>query len=570
MSGNREGELDNAEQRMEVEDPDAHVKLFSMRNIKVAQVNFFCGILNGYNIGFVGVYTTLYGQSTNCAVYTAQVPCETLSNAKCMWDATNNICTWPEITCQLDYTDVESCGSNDKCSWSYQSDPQVCQHKFGFSSLYSGIFAGSMILGCFFGSFFGGPISRLIGPRFVFLAVGITAIICSVIFHISTAVDQFWLLVVFRLIIGIALGVCCVAAPMFVAENAVPRYSKMIGVLFQVCTTLGIFLAATMGLALGQSVQVGANSDQKLMGRMQGLCVLSTVFSIFLLFLGIFLDDGRRKKKSNNNGENVEEEEIEEAPQEKKYGWGRMTGQLLVAAVVAGTLQLTGINAVMNYAPTIMGSLGLAPLLGNFIVMVWNFVTTIASVPLASVFSMRQLFVTCSLITSCMCLFLCGIPVYPGITTKQAKNGVAITGILIFIAAFEIGVGPCFYVLAQDLFPKSFRPKGASFTNVVQFVFNVIINVFYPIATEKFSGGPSGNPDKGQAIAFIFFGGVGLLCFVVQVFFLHPWEEKDEDGAEAAPAADAAANPDSHSADDKGEKDDHIDFSEARVGVTRD
>ncbi|EAN92983.1 hexose transporter, putative, partial [Trypanosoma cruzi] len=29
----------------------------------------------------------------------------------------------------------------------------------------------------------------------------------------------------------------------------------------------------------------------------------------------------------------------------------------------------------------------------------------------------------------------------------------------------------------------------------------------------------------GQAVAFIFFGCIGLVCFVLQVFFLYPWEE---------------------------------------------
>lgn len=203
-----------------------------------------------------------------------------------------------------------------------------------------------------------------------------------------------------------------------------------------------------------------------------------------------------------------------------------MAGRLVMGFVVAGTLQLTGINAVMNYAPTIMSNLGLQSLVGNFVVMLWNFVTTIASIPLASIFTMRQLFLTGSLITSACCLLLCGIPVYPGVSSSNVRNGVAITGIFIFIAFFEIGVGPCFYVLAQDLFPPSFRPKGASCTMLAQFILNVIINVCYPVATKNISGGASGDQNKGQAIAFIFFGCIGLCCFVLQIFFLHPWDER--------------------------------------------
>ncbi|KAF8290848.1 hexose transporter [Trypanosoma cruzi] len=99
-----------------------------------------------------------------------------------------------------------------------------------------------------------------------------------------------------------------------------------------------------------------------------------------------------------------------------------------------------------------MGNLGMVPLVGNFVVMAWNFVTTLVSIPLARVLTMRQLFLGASLVASVSCLLLCGVPVYPGVADKNVKNGVAITGIAVFIAAFEIGLGPCFFVLAQELF----------------------------------------------------------------------------------------------------------------------
>ncbi|KEG13045.1 putative hexose transporter [Trypanosoma grayi] len=73
-----------------------------------------------------------------------------------------------------------------------------------------------------------------------------------------------------------------------------------------------------------------------------------------------------------------------------------MFGRLVMGVVTAGTLQLTGINAVMNYAPTIMSSLGMEALVGNFVVMFWNFVTSLVAIPLASFFTMRQLFLGAS------------------------------------------------------------------------------------------------------------------------------------------------------------------------------
>ncbi|KAG5490790.1 hypothetical protein JKF63_00912 [Porcisia hertigi] len=590
------------------------------------------GTLNGYSIGFVGVYATLFGFSTNCANFRHESGCVTAPNADCQWitDATGSgYCGWPEVTCRREYSyatpaempgAMTRCEADPHCRWSYSAGE--CQNPSGFSASESGIFAGSMIAGCLIGSMFAGPLASAIGAKTSFMLVGLVGVVSSVMYHVSCAENEFWVLVVGRFVIGLFLGVIGVACPVYTDQNAHPKWKRTIGVLFQVFTTFGIFVAALIGLALGQSIWFDRDKDQMVMARMQGLCAFSTVFSLLTILLGFVISESRAKFGGENEGG-----EGTIGLDSNEYGYVEMAPRLLMGCVMAGTLQLTGINAVMNYAPTIMGSLGLAPLVGNFVVMVWNFVTTFVSIPLSYVFTMRQLFLFGSIFTSCMCLFMCGIPVYPGVTSKlegcvmagtlqltginavmnyaptimgslglaplvgnfvvmvwnfvttfvsiplsyvftmrqlflfgsiftscmclfmcgipvypgvtsklEVKNGVAITGILLFILGFEVCVGPCYFVLTQDMFPPSFRPRGASFTQVMQFIFNLIINVCYPIATERISGGSSGNQDKGQAVAFIFFGGLGIICFVVQVFFLHPWDE-ERDGKKKAVAA---------------------------------
>jgi hypothetical protein len=83
--------------------------------------------------------------------------------------------------------------------------------------------------------------------------------------------------------------------------------------------------------------------------------------------------------------------------------------------------------------------------------------------------------------------------------------------LLAFVAAFECGIGPCFYVLAQDTFPARVRSVGCSFTVWIQFAFNVVINWGYPVAQTALSGGPSGDQDKGMAVCFLIFAGIGFV-----------------------------------------------------------
>eukprot|EP00796_Vickermania_ingenoplastis_P006679 gene6679-biopygen4482 len=508
---------------------------FSLSTFKVAQVNMINGLLNGYSIGFVGPYSTLFDMSENCNAYYKEEPCVTLANSNCKWRGGSDAhkqCIWAyQQTCS-DITAEPECDNYGDCEWSYAD--KDCHNKHGYNAVNNGIFAGAMILGSTVGSVFGGYIVTLLGLKRTFFAVGLTGIVCSVCYHLSTAFTLFWLLCTGRAVIGFVLALVCIASPMYVNMHAHPKNCKSIGVLFQVFNTLGICLAATMGLIVGQTVSYHSNTDVRIKGRMQGFCAGSTLLAVCVTLLGIFLDDGTNTMEED--GDNKDEAQ---RLNQSEYSWGEMIGPLMLGGIVSGTLQLTGINAVMNYAPTIMESLGMDPLMGNFVVMVWNFVTTIVSIPLASFISMRHMFLGGSLVTSVSCLLLCGIPVYPGVADKNVKDGVAITGILIFIAAFEIGVGPCFYVLAQDLFPPSFRPKGSSVTMLWQFFFNLIINVFYPTATKGISGGASGDQDKGQSVAFIFFGAVGLVCFVVEIFFLFPWEDNKSGAGDAAAPAPA-------------------------------
>lgn len=508
---------------------------FSLENLKVAQVQVVGGMLNGFSIGFVAVYATLYEFSTNCSLYKSSDVCNTVMNDKCKWDTTKKECGWVKINCGWTHTTEAACTSTDDCVWSYSDN--TCTNPIGYSKLYSGVFACAMIVGSMLGSIYAGQVVSKVGHKTSFLVIGIVGVVSSVMYHVATATEEFWVLCAGRLLIGVVLGVVCVACPMYVDQNAHPKHSKVNGVLFQVFITLGIALAATMGLALGNSVNY--EKDTRIIARMQGFCSFSLLLSVLMVVLGIVLGESKRKFATG------EQESGTDVLDPNEYGYGQMLGRLVMGAVTAGTLQLTGINAVMNYAPTIMSSLGMNALLGNFVVMLWNFLATLFAVPLASFFTMRQLFLVNSFVASASCLLLCGIPVFPGVASTDVKNGVAITGIIVFIGAFEIGIGPCFFVLAQDLFPPSFRPKGSSFVVMSQFIFNIIINLGYPIATQAISGGPSGNQDKGQAVAFIVFGCVGLLCFLLQLFFLFPWEESSRRAAPAehnAPTAVGASD----------------------------
>jgi sugar porter (SP) family MFS transporter len=516
-----------------VKGPTEPTEFFCWQNFLVAIPNVLIPTLYGYNIGYVGPYATMYAYATNCQLYGAKTSCETLSGAKCEWmnatsvnasAASEMVCGWkaPRTTCYLKYNTEAGCSADSDCVWSYSGG--TCGNKVGYTSIESGLFAGSMIIGTTIGSLLGGYLTKWLDYRKTFFVIGVVSVASAVLTHVATGVFEYWLLFVARVVLGFAMGWQSVAAPHYTDKFAPRVYLKTLGTLFQVFTAFGAFVTAVFAICLGNTIQYKADRNANVMGRMQGLTAPSTLLCVLVLFLPLVTKDGF--SASNAKFEEVDGEAAP-AVKPKMYPIAKMVGPLLIGVAMGCTLQLTGINANMNYAPTIMSNLGLDALVGNIIVMGWNSLMAFFVIPLSKKFSMRTLFLFFTALGSLCCLFLSGIPVYPGVTkVKLVKEVITIIGIAIFIASYEMGIGPCYFVLTVDVFPESFRPIGTSFTLCVMFIFNLVINICYPIATEGISGGPSGNADKGQAVAFIFFGCIGIVTVVIEYFFLHPWEER--------------------------------------------
>ncbi|XQJ29973.1 glucose transporter/membrane transporter D2, putative [Leishmania guyanensis] len=525
--------------------PPSSTLFLSKKNLVVGIPIVLTPLLYGYNLGFVGPYSTIYEYASDCQLYKTEKSCETLTATKCRWfnasTYTGNttygeVCGWSDkTTCFLKYSDEASCLSDSVCKWSYSTN--TCSNQVGFSSLQSGVFAGSLVIGSTVGALMGGYLTKRLDYRKSFLIIGIISIIGNALTHLATGLFHYWVLFVARIVLGFPLGWQSIASPHYTDKFAPADHAKTLGTLFQVSVSTGIFITSFFGLVLGNTIHYNTNRNANTMGRMQVLVTASTVLSIFVLFLPLITKDGYSKSKRADYEEEKDEDASRKATE--KYTMMQMIGPILNGVAMGCVAQLTGINANMNFAPTIMSNLGLQPLVGNIIVMAWNMLATFCVIPLSRRFSMRTLFLFCGFVGSLCCVFLGGIPVYPGVTkSDEAVSGIAITGIAIFIALYEMGVGPCFYVLAVDVFPESFRPIGSSITVGVMFIFNLIINICYPIATEGISGGPSGNQNRGQAVAFIFFGCIGVVACVIEYFFLQPWGEP---GAKMADNFDGVA-----------------------------
>jgi len=473
------------------------------------------GTMVGYSIGYVSVALAWYDVVSNCTSVTGQDACEWVSsdgNRGCIW--ANGTC---DFVSRADCTQIVTdgaCKAVDACAW--DDNNNVCQHINSWDANQQGWIATTMIIGGLVGSFLGQPCVERLGLKRSIVLTGVVAAVSTVFVIVgwtfNDAATRFAFLLVFRTLNGVAVGFASIFCPMYVGDVAPERVAVKIGVCFQVFLTLGIMLAAGLGYGL-QPKKPSSKSDVE---RFQVLNYVNLLLSVLLVPVGVAavapperypLRDGEKRELYhlvNPDGQ---------APAARFWMTKMMWGGVVLSAVQ----QLCGINAIMNYVPNIANTVGLSnPFLSNFIVMIWNFVTTLVSIPIASRVEPQTSYIAGSVLAAIAC-FITGIPTYPGVTTDESvRNGFVGFGILLFIAAFEVGMGPSFYVLAQSIFPANVRAKGCSFTMAVQFFFNIGVNYGFPVLVQAFSGGVNSNQKQGLAIMFFFFGGAS---FVLIAFF---------------------------------------------------
>jgi len=177
--------------------------------------------------------------------------------------------------------------------------------------------------------------------------------------------------------------------------------------------------------------------------------------------------------------------------------------------------QLTGINAVIFYAPKIFASAGLEgnPLLWTFaLVGTWNFLSVFVSFLLVDRLGRRPLILFALMLMASAALMF-SIASWPNLVEEKLAQPLEIVAILSFILAFEIGPGPLFFVMATEAFPKEISKSGLSFTNGLSWIFNLLVSFGFPILKSDNVAGISGT--------FLVFAGAGYVtCFLI--FMLLP------------------------------------------------
>ena len=387
---------------------------------------------------------------------------------------------------------------------------QKIQALWGLSAGMHGIAMAAALYGTVLGSLIGGWPTDRWGRKLTLLSIGVLYIISAVGCGFAWDVYSF---VIARFLGGIGIGVSTVAAPLYISEIAPPAHRGRLAGMFQFNIVFGIVVAfASNALLAG----VGENAWRWMLGVAAFPSIVYT-----LMCLGIpesprwlLTRKGDREQglkvlglinpESSPAQLQAEADEIVAASSQQTSTRGfwsmRLRVPILLAFLVAFFNQLSGINAILYFAPRIFEMTGLgakAALLQSVGIGITNLVFTFVGLWLIDRLGRRTLLYIGSFgyIAS---LGLCSWAFFTG------HFAIVPACIFAFIAAHAIGQGTVIWVLISEIFPNQYRATGQSLGSATHWVFAALLTTFFPAVVNAFAPG----------YVFLFFCGMMVLQLV--------------------------------------------------------
>ena len=372
---------------------------------------------------------------------------------------------------------------------------KTIQTLWGLSPSLHGIAMASALYGTVVGSLIGGWPADRFGRKATLLWIGILYLVGAVGSALAPDVATF---IAARVIGGLGIGISTVVAPMYISEIAPPKHRGRLAGMFQFNIVFGILIAFVSNWLLAG---VGANAWRWMLGVAAFPSLLYAVFCFALPESPRWLLSRKGDRESalrvlkraqpdvSDAEIAAEADEIAAASSEAVSGghfWTRrLQKPILLAILIAFFNQLSGINAILYFAPRIFELTGLgakAALLQSIGIGVTNLVFTFVGLWLIDRLGRRTLLYIGSFgyITSL------GLVAWAFFTEHFSIVPVCIFG---FIAAHAIGQGAVIWVFISEIFPNRHRAEGQTLGSFTHWIFAAALTTFFPRMVSAFPPG---------------------------------------------------------------------------------
>jgi sugar porter (SP) family MFS transporter len=402
--------------------------------------------------------------------------------------------------------------------------------------LQEGAVVSATVFGAMVGALGSGPAADRMGRQRVLLSAGVVFTIGALGAGAAASVGM---LVTFRFILGLGIGIASVIVPLYLAEMAPARERGAVTSLNQYMIIVGTALSAALGYALAFA------------GSWRWMLLIG-VFPAVVLLVGMLampdtprslirrgqLDQARAVLVGLRGDTAETEQEFAEitsleGQQHDSRTLARLSAPwvrklLLLGAGLAVFQQITGINAIVYYAPTILTGFGVSKttaLLFGFLNGLVN-IGTIALVVRSKVVDRRgrKPVLLAGLVGMSASLFAVGAAVLILPPNSPALFVVAAAAFVVFTNTFSATWGPVLWVMLAEIFPLAIRGAAMAIATLFNWLAAFVISLTFPSFVAF----------AGIGAAFIVFAVIGVVLFPVVWLMVPETKERSLESLEAA------------------------------------
>ena len=387
---------------------------------------------------------------------------------------------------------------------------EAIKTQYGLNGWALGVTVAIALVGTVFGALFSGALGQKIGSRAALRIMGVLYV-CSAI---GCALAPGWIfLLCFRFIGGIGIGGSSVLGPVYIAELAPAKWRGRLVGMFQINIVIGILLAF-LSNAIIASFHLGAIEWRVDLG----VAVLPA--SLFLILLLSVPHSSRWLVTQNRIDEALltlsamgspdSQAEVDAILESLKEDGGQRSSVLfdkrhklpIFLAITMGMFnQLSGINAILYYLPTIFQSAGFSHLSANYqsvVIGLANLLATLLGISLIDKLGRKTLLLIGAVGTA-ICLAAAAVLFQVG-----GHPDLLLPAFVGFIIFFAISQGAVIWVYLSEVFPTNVRSKGQSLGSSTHWIMNAIIAYLMPAAL-----------GYSKSLPFAFFSAMMVVQFFV-------------------------------------------------------
>jgi sugar porter (SP) family MFS transporter len=391
---------------------------------------------------------------------------------------------------------------------------KTIQKLWSLSDFLLGFTVAASLIGTVIGSMIAGRPAQRYGRKKVLLVIALMYLLSAV----GCSLTPTWILfIVFRMIGGIAVGASSVVGPMYISEISPAAVRGRLTGMFQLNIVIGILVAFLTNFLF---LQIGAGSWRWMVGVM---VIPAGLFALLLRIIPesprwlilnnrdeeaalIFARTGEPDARSVISEEHAllaGEKKTVQHPAEENLFSGKFRKPILYAVLLAMFNQLSGINAILYYAPRIFEMAGFsrqASFLQPVYIGCANLLFTFLGMSIIDKVGRKTLLITGAV----------GMIIFLSLTAfafnSGSSNHFVIVYLVGFIAFFAMSQGAVIWVFISEIFPNSVRSQGSSLGSFTHWIMAAIIAWTFPIFV-------NGTPNGGF-YSFIFFACMVLVSMI--------------------------------------------------------